>query len=225
MESKFIKKIGIEFEGGWYEEPAHLKSDASVEDIRSCEFQGEVASPKLSPEAWLDWAKSNYPDEVNSTCGLHVHVSFKNNRAYATLMEPEFYEKFLEFWNAWGTRKAIIPETPFWRRLRGDNRFCKKLFRPDEQAALKEKASLRYCHINYCHGLHKTVEFRMLPMFKKASLALDAIADLLDFIENYLASKPRKREILVEEVAEADLDTPEELFIDESVSADRFNFR
>lgn len=216
--AKFIKKIGIEFEGGWQESPDGLKADGSVSGIEA-PFEGEVASPVLAPQAWLAWAQRLYPDEVNTSCGLHVHVSFKNTRSYSRLMDPDFYAKFLAFWHEWGTRRSINEGSAFWKRLSGENSYCKNLFRPDEQARQRTKGPERYCHINFCYGLHKTVEFRLLPMFHKKHLAMDAITSLLDFIEAYLAEEAKKHpknEIISDESVFVD-DTTLEYYVYEDL--------
>lgn len=189
---RYWAKVGIEIEGGWETSPrvvadrvngAVVVGDGSVHT--NAEYSSEIIT---QPYASLASAKAAleqlYPDETNSSCGMHVHVSFKTEEAYSRLMSEEFYFYYLLRWQTWGQNTGIVGE--FWRRLRGENDFCRREFRVMEQAPARSKGSARYCHLNYCYRHHGTIESRLLPMFKDKKFALLALEETISIYQDYL---------------------------------------
>jgi hypothetical protein len=196
----YIDKIGVELEGGWDNEPNNLKGDGSV-DVPS-DYSGEVVSPPLTFHKALNWTVENYPDMVNDTCGLHVHISLKNNLLYSRLTSRRFYVYFLTRMTEWGKQAGLSPSHRFWDRLEGNNTYCLKKFIPGRQISLQEKQEERYCHINYCYSLHGTIEFRLLPMFNKKETAVKAITEIVYIVKDWLSMQKREKtrqEVVTEE--------------------------
>lgn len=197
-----ISKIGVELEGGWSKSPpdACIYHDGSVnvsdemgndgyseDDID--DLQGEISSEPLTIDDALKWVLKNYPDYINETCGLHVHVSFNHDLDYHKIMSSKFYEFFIMRIEEWGEKNTILKNSQFWKRLSGDNAFCKCKFDADNQWEATSKREVRYRHLNYCFKLHHTVECRLLPMFRDKRLAVSAIKEICQIIEDWLKSK------------------------------------
>ena len=191
----YIKGFGFEIEGGWtrerrqkYETERIMKSDGSV-NVPAPYVQGEINSPvyKDMQMAW-EFIKDYYPDVVNESCGLHVHISVKNSD-YVRLMEKKFHEEFHK-WMEWMLKnhKDRIPKE-FKNRKEGKNRYCKDEFMPEKQVI---GAGDRYTQLNYCHKQHATMENRMLPGCKDAKTAFFLITQYLLMVENYLKKTPNK---------------------------------
>lgn len=196
-------KIGWELEGGWdcsemevrRRAPCSLQHDGSVRDTGAAGFIGEAVCDKpyekLGPA--LSAMKKVWPDHVNTTCGFHIHVSF-NTGDYASLADPTFYDYFKEQWRLWGVahlgpegaRDCKEPE--FWNRLSGRNQYCEARFQPEEQMRQTGKVSVRYTHLNYCWTLQnrRTIECRLLPMFKDREIAALAVKHLLWIYSSWL---------------------------------------
>ncbi len=196
---KFIKGFGFELEGGWensrYREIQALpikrengrvdpmmKSDGSVETDDT--EAGEIASPVFTDikDAWK-FLREFYPEEVNHTCGFHIHVSLDEGY-YVTLMEKDFHDKFLIWAEKLGKKYAKrLPKT-YMSRVHGENSYCRKKFLAVEQS---RGGGDRYTQLNYCYKDHKTLENRMFPGCKSANTAMFLLTQYLCFIEKYLA--------------------------------------
>jgi hypothetical protein len=189
-----IDRVGIELEGGWVTRPGaaayHIDGSVHVEHgTNGATVIGEMVSAPMSDwQTISDWIFASYPVAHNRSCGLHVHVSFKERRDYARLMDAKFYFYFLERMKAWGDRVGLPESHLFWSRLDGMNTFCQKKFIPDTQAKLKRKGTERYAQLNYCFALHKTIECRLAPVFKQARIAVSYVMELCSIYEEYLAS-------------------------------------
>lgn len=202
-EYKFIDKIGVELEGGWTDPDFLIGHDGSV-NVRA-NVVGELASPILNPEDVEDWVTKHYPDAINNTCGLHVHISLKHVLHYSLLMERTFFDFFTKSLLAWGKEKNIIKSHPFWDRLAGTNRYCKNEFIPERQVFHKQRHENRYTMLNYTWAKFNTIECRVLPGFKMAKIGISAILKVMDLFEEYLASlKTRERAQTSEVVFEDD---------------------
>ena len=182
---RYVHRVGVELEGGWDNRPSGAVEDGSV-DV-AANFSGEVPSPILRPSEVEQWVTDNYPHYTNGTCGLHVHVSFGMLQHYSRLMEPAFRQFFREQLYAWGEQAKIHRSSQFWPRLAGDAYYCRDEFIPSEQVAARNKGDAdRYTQLNYCFGVHGTIECRVLPGFKYARVAVKAIYAVLDIFELYL---------------------------------------
>ena len=186
---KYVDKVGVELEGGWDDE-RELEHDGSV-DVQA-RYTGELPSPPCKPAALIPWMGANYPDAVNATCGMHVHVSLRCVSQYAKLMEYDFHEYLKRELLAWGKRAKIIKNHPFWSRLAGENHYCQDVHRPEAQFLQTDKYSSRYAMINYTWARYGTIEIRVLPAFKLCRVAQAAVLALLDIFESYLDVQPKK---------------------------------
>jgi hypothetical protein len=111
-------------------------------------------------------------------------------------MSKEFYNKFREHMRTWGEKQEASPDIDtFFRRLRGDNHFCRSNYQPDLQAQMRQKDGCRYTIINYCYALHGTIEVRLLPAFVNKNLAVSAIATVVNFFRSYLRKNNEVAEI------------------------------
>jgi hypothetical protein len=191
---KYIDKIGIEIEGGWSERRDDLIPEGSLReaDFPDCACYGEIISAPLDSENQaITFVRENWPDGTAERCGYHVHFSFKNISFYSLCISRDFYNKFLIAMDEWGKRSCKNPL--FWKRLSGDNRFCRKEFIPERQIHNTKKGiDLRYTHWNYCYAFHKTIECRLFPTFQDAETAVSGLKALISFVEGYLESIPEK---------------------------------
>lgn len=191
---KRIKKIGVELEGGWdYTPSSPIYADGSVRGVEGKE--GEICSPPLSLSKIQRWIVENYPSNVNSTCGFHIHISFYNLLDYQKVLSPQFYSFFLGRVEKWGKEKKIYSSSPFWDRLNGDNSYCYRKWNGDEQVFLNSKSSERYYHLNYCFSFHGTIECRLFPMFKQKELTCEAVSLFCEIVEEWLKNQPREKSI------------------------------
>lgn len=203
----FIDKIGVELEGGWNKIPPDVNEighDGSVMVI--AKHVGEIASPPGKPKEILSWVLRNHPTAVNQTCGMHVHVSFRRILDYSRLADRDTSRKFLiRRLRQWGNKNkfgTVRPEHPFWDRLKGENRYCKAGWNPEEQISADSRVEERYQQMNFCWGLHRTMEVRVLPAFKIPEVSVDAIKCVLKAVEDYLRlmSKGRRERLVVSEM-------------------------
>ena len=162
---------------------------------------GEMVSDPGSLPVVFEFMDKYWPDETNKSCGMHVHISLKSNLDYSRLMSVRFYRHFMRKMKIFGERRHIHPNSPFWERFEGKNRYCErndKDGRPDFRDLMKDQPlgknrDSRYRHVNFCYGKHGTVEIRMLPMFKKISVAKSAVTYMTGLIERYLRKKSKER--------------------------------
>lgn len=203
-----IDMIGVELEGAWTKLPKGTDSLHPDGSVTFPEFGrgvspdgfpisvGELVSPPMPLGMLHAWVEQHYPQFVNKTCGLHLHMSFKSPLVYQRLMDPTYQETIFEFVGRWATSKRdagrLPADHPIFERLKGNTQYCQKKFWADHQAAQRQKSfqrnreGNRYTAVNYCYGLHQTVEIRLLSMFDKADLAEEALRLLLDITNAWL---------------------------------------
>jgi hypothetical protein len=70
--------------------------------------------------------------------------------------------------------------------LRGENRYCKREFDPLGQYKTRDRGGNRYTQLNFCYGVHKTMECRLLPLFRDVSVAVSAVKNLLKFVDDWV---------------------------------------
>lgn len=224
-----IQYIGIEVEGVWKVAPkgSRIVHDGSVKGFPALglpeENFGEIASPPILPIQATSWILKNYPNFLNETCGLHMHMSFKEARNYMRLMVEDYQDTVLHYLEKWGKEEKIPDNHHFWSRLRGESEYCQKKFWPDKQVIQQRKdydrtrEGHRYTMINYCHGLRGmgTVEIRVLPMFDTPQQSARAIRLLVDVTNGSLIRLGRKEKTIEAEFA---LTTSSEIYKDQVVS-------
>lgn len=222
MPTNYIKRIGLELEGGWRTRPGwELRRDGSVE-VRA-DYVGELSSPPYSNLANAEmWMRRYYPHIVNTSCGFHIHVSLEPG-LYSRLMCREFYEAFVKAYHDWGTttfdgQRSTDNAVRFFQRLEGQNRYCATRFQPDIQTQVTSRQNptvweSRYALLNFCWSLHGTLESRLLPMFNNVELSVSAMRVFTNLINSWLETEITKpEEALVVDVKEdAELNLGEEI--------------
>jgi hypothetical protein len=195
---KSHQKVGIEIEGRWHDINATIRrseannsgiqggySDSSIHNsndssARPWEFQTTPGSARVASQALVDF----YPDETDTSCGMHVHVSF-DALDITMLNSPSFFAYFKRRWTEWGNRMNLSPRSAFFNRLNGNNDFCL----PATETPYAISRMDRYAQLNFSSfGEHGTVECRLLPMFYRASLGVSAVSELVDIYETFLAN-------------------------------------
>lgn len=193
---RFYDRIGVEIEGRFFNIREVMRivesnglnhcGDGSIRrgqnsDCTPLEIQ---TSPDHLAGTLRQVAKF-YPDEVDYSCGMHVHVSFKDTCNIGLLATEEFVRYFTQRWEEWGARMSLAQDSEFFKRLRGENEYCCKNSSYDLERLYRAD---RYRQLNFTSwNEHKTVECRLLPMFKEARLALSAITELVNIYEDWLA--------------------------------------
>lgn len=196
-------KVGIEIEGLWNNLRA-VRNRAHEDGIGGCQDGSVHRNPDSNAEGYefqtnpgtlreaLGQLVSYYPDETNESCGMHVHVSFNVSTDATLLATQQFFDYFRARWIAWGQREHVWGYNAadpggsrgvFWRRLFGGNDYC-RVNRGTERNILTMD---RYHQLNFsAWNEHRTVECRLLPMFKSARLGVSAVQELLSIFEDYL---------------------------------------
>lgn len=192
---------GVEIEGGWLVPPNGIYNDGSVsisvtpqcphEGYEECNCRpakGEIHSEPVSQEALERWVDNNYPDKMDSTCGIHVHISTNGNHlSYGKLMSKKFWNYYLKRYNEWGIANNINEGSRFWNRLDGNCFYAKRRFNPLRQYRARYREQSRYSFLNYCYSMHGTLESRLLPTFNEPRIAKSAIIEFIDIVNSYLA--------------------------------------
>lgn len=168
--------------------------------------KGEIVSKPITIEKVTGWVTKCYPQHINETCGLHVHMSFHHRSNYARLMTPEFTPFIIAKVRAWAEAEQLPPDHPQWARiLKKDHPHCAHQYLAEGQIRMtrkdyesRGKAYSRYTFVNYCAGQHNTagggtVEIRGLSMPATAEMALRAIMTVVNATNEFL-SKTRDRE-------------------------------
>lgn len=209
-----IDQIGVELEGGWTKLPkgtAALVHDGSVKFDSLMDpavghpmvdgkllRPGEMVSPPM-PQSMLNaWLTQHFPQKVNETCGLHIHMSFKSPLIYQRLMDASFGKTILEFLSRWGEQEVkdgnLLKTHPLFRRLAGTSEFCQDAFFADDQASMARKdyqrnrPGHRYTVVNYPYRMHQTVEVRVLPMFDSVAQTERALVRVMDITNAWLVA-------------------------------------
>lgn len=188
-------RFGIEIEGGWH---------------RSREFfpilwhDGSVAPHGVAvPTAWgeygtvdggvdlkgaLQFINTYWPEEVNNSCGYHIHVSMTQHQ-YASLMEDTFWGAWTDGMKAFARKiRDENEQERFMERLEGNNQYCRSEWNPFMQYKQSTKHNSRYTQLNFCWSLHGTMECRVFPAFKSKGNAIRAFAAHVGTIKRFLKS-------------------------------------
>jgi hypothetical protein len=194
--ARAIDKVGVEVEGWWRDLPAarrvatdlgcsgahdgSLAIDGSGE-TNAWEFRtvpGPLSSVRRQVHAL-------YPDKYDATGGMHVHISLLQPTDAALLACHEFFAYAQARFAAWGAREQVNPDSQFWKRLRGENRFC-ALITDNDLARLTRGDRYRWLNFTSWER-HRTIELRLLPLFGSEALAHSAITEWCAMVEDWLA--------------------------------------
>lgn len=191
---RYIDKIGFEVEGGWHQSPNfRIHHDGSVNV--AAYTVGEYASKALDTVAEVakDIVRC-YPDEKNSSCGFHVHVSLKSLSDYSRLMSSGFHNMFYEKLKEFSKTLNDNDKELLRPRMGGSNRYCMNMQNSaaeimQRQSEQVDKESVRYYALNFCYSLHGTLECRVFPMFSKPMVAIAAMKMFIGCINDYLDTR------------------------------------
>lgn len=214
-ELKWVRRVGLEVEGGW-EHPCKDKAiiaDVSVKPLTDAErvdprwrHYGELNTPGPPPghpekggipyEEVEKWLRDHHPDAMNVSCGFHVHVSVRDNDAYVATASRRFFDYFITRVTEWGKKQRFSAEHEFWQRLNGtsvNSRFCRKRFAPQDQLFKRKKEDDRRTMINWPWRMHKTIECRLFPSFAKVEQNIAAAKEWVSIVEDFLELTPPKK--------------------------------
>lgn len=204
-----LYRVGLEMEGGW----TNLSPNVNLENDTSVQIPnpgsptwrtGELVSEPLEPIQVGPWMRRWYPTNVNQTCGMHVHVSFRDANHYARLADSEAYQAtVINEFKKWATLEGFPASHHIWSRLTGKNQYCLHKFWPKLQMMPTKKdydhsrEGCRYTAINYCFGVNKTLECRLLPMMDTKEQGVRAVKEFLSITNACLVALRGKEEKLV----------------------------
>ena len=130
-----VHRVGIELEGGWKTGMGlAVIRDGSVSftdtEIQSHSIQaaGEIPSPPLEMSEWEGWLTNHYPSYSNTSCGLHIHLSFNSALRYQRLMDPSYSATIVAELERWGREEGLPQNHPMWKRLKGGCKYCQLTF-------------------------------------------------------------------------------------------------
>lgn len=201
-ETKYIDMIGVEFEGGWEDYREGFKSDGSldIDNLRGlgAEYVKELVS---DPSTLFEIKEFLYelPDFVDSSCGMHIHVSFKNYSDVLRLAENEFHEYFIDEITSW--TDTHLKDTSYYRRMNsriaGNNQYCYSNFEAKKQIQERSTDRGRYVQLNF-EALKKfgTVECRIHPQYNDLDLVKSAVLNLVEIYETFLHRNQHKKPFL-----------------------------
>jgi hypothetical protein len=204
-----VVKMGVELEGGWVKNPSlpkgyKIEGDGSVfsdgnisshprhAEMSANGIKGELAIGPFVPAQMPVSVKKFYPELVDKTCGMHVHMSFLRSYEYALLADtPVYQETMLHYLLKWANLEGFGNSHYIWDRLKGKNRYCTKEFWPYAQMDKTNKnygqeGQHRYTAISYQWSRYKTVECRVLPMMETPAQAIRAIKEVVKITNAYL---------------------------------------
>ena len=212
---EYIDMTNQEFEGRVEHQFAQAHCDISEDSSVHVEQQdGEHSSnefTKINPcksmkelKKWIKEIHEAGEYRGNSSCGLHLHMSFKSDTIYSSTTNKEFFENFVNFLYIFGRMyKTTNPE--FFNRICGNGRhdtsayWCKSVYADDnvrETIRTREHyPSERYHYVNYPHAIHKTIEIRGLPYFRQMETIQNFNCVILAFVESYCRDYFEKLEL------------------------------
>jgi hypothetical protein len=218
-----VYRVGVELEGAWSKLPEDMtiQRDGSVQEFanevlpngkRPWQGIGEIPSPVLLPDGKVNdltletWIRKAYPQGVNDTCGMHVHMSFRNAFQYAYLMDERLQHTAVEFVKRWAEGKPkVFPKTHvIWKRLEGNHQYCQLRFEADMQAQKLKKEyerhapGSRYTVMNYALLKTGTIECRLLPMMPDVEIAIEAIRLVMDITSTFLVMAAEEKGVLLD---------------------------
>lgn len=205
-----VYRVGIELEGGWTKLPLGVRAlqhDGSIGQGAPLVCPsgdsltvGELPSSPLTLEEWSKWLKKHYPQVVNHTCGMHVHLSFRTALTYSRLMCPEYPGTVINEITKWAKKEALPKEHCIWSRLKGKSVYCQHVYSADEQVRTttkdhnRERAGHRYTVINYCWARVSTLECRLLPMMDNVDRAERLIQEYIDITNAFLMATGKREQ-------------------------------
>lgn len=212
-----VVKVGVELEGGWSKKPIlpkpyAIQGDGSVfgdgttisshpkyAQMSNYGQKGELPIGPFLPGQLAVSMKKFYPDLVDKTCGMHVHMSFARVYEYMLLADtPVYQETILHYLLKWAGTEGFPENHYIWDRLKGKNKYCVKEFWPYAQMDKSNKVygmdgNHRYTAISYQWTRYKTVECRALPMMDTVEQAIRAVREVVKITNAYLVTADKTK--------------------------------
>jgi hypothetical protein len=157
-------------------------NDSSYE---TAEIKSKVYKIEEIPEMLEFVKKAMTLIKVNSSCGLHFHISFENVINYYKLFNYEFVKFFQEkIKEKFTSEKEKERLSSRWCQFYRDESHFKSIKREQLKAFHKNE---RYYAINYnAYNLYKTVEFRIFPATNKVLTFTKYLKMVVNDIDSYL---------------------------------------
>lgn len=163
-------------------------------------MKGEaVSEPMNSLESLSLWMDKFWPDTTNSTCGLHFHSSFNNDGYYSCLMEEDFYKYCKQSLEQFSKENKLnkIFQDRFYNTTEWARKYCNDKFHPEKQVFVNhkvyyDKSPDRYTILNYCYGLHKTLEIRVFSAHMSPKMAIRCLHWWVNCLNSYLEQNYEK---------------------------------
>ena len=202
-----VALIGVELEGTWDEIPKGCQRgdfvrDGSLDPLARKfpnSYTMELPSPALELSAMETWMRNHWPQHVDETCGMHVHVSFRTSLSYSRVVREEYPGSIIVYMRKWAEKEGIDKANPIWDRLDGKSTFCQHQFFGDDQLRNtrkdhdKVRRGHRYTVVNFCWGRGiPTAECRLLPMFPEPEQGIRAMREVVDITNRFLAATAKR---------------------------------
>lgn len=175
-------------------------SDGSISPQESCYETLEIqTTPYLRKdyELFLQHIEQIYNYmKFNSTCGLHIHLSFDDMSNYFSLLDWGFVSKFQDAYN-----DKFKEECEQERKLNRYSRFFKDKkdyeYKTQNQTYEQSKSRERYTAINFnAYNLYKTIEFRIFPAATSPHKFKDYLVWLLEFVADYINTNKEVKKVI-----------------------------
>lgn len=183
---------------------AAYHADGSVSFNRpGLSLTGEIVSAPLKVRQVKAWGKRWWPEAINKSCGLHVHMSFLVPVAHVAGLIADHGEWFDQTFRE---RMAVVGHRlglggNFRDRLEGQNTYC--------LPGIACNSSDRYRQVNLASAWkHKTVECRLLPAIKDAETgvkAILAVVGTIDRMVRFLIARERFNPLIHTETMEQEI--------------------
>ena len=207
--SDYINAVGIEFEGFWrdpHSMPKKYFADSCVDESLRCdpdsvgdksshytplEFQTHPFKDPIDLEECIDYVddlmeKKDY--DLNSSVGLHYHISLTKPRYHGMVTEVPFYGLYANM---------LQEHFKDVYRTRAFHRFCRRKIDYPE-GHFKLQSDEKYHLINYQYSRRGTIEFRAYGGEHATIKGLKScIQKTLNLIKDYIDS-PRSFEFKIE---------------------------
>jgi len=190
MNMKHIDRFGVELEGGWdIQPPLYAANPRSYHEDGSVYVTGRWRAGEIVSIPMSTWNEGNsfmmdnYPQHVGGSCGMHVHMSFKNNPYVIALLADDkgYQDGLIDTLTLWGKKKNVVNNF-FWSRLAGENQYCKL-----DWDGVGVRGQERYRAVNFtAYSKHTTIEIRILPMFRSKKLAASAVKRVIAYTDWYI---------------------------------------
>lgn len=161
---------------------------------------GEVVSkPLANYKDVVRFLNDCWPDKSNKTSALHFHLSFLDSSYYSCLMEQSFGIYFRECLQKFAVENNLnqVMQSRIFNKCEHSQYYCKDNFIPLNQVYVKQKiwhdnSPNRYTILNFCYGLHKTMECRVFSSHTKLKIGIDCWKWLAKTVEDYLDNNYQK---------------------------------